>query len=164
MKLYEITNEITEFQSMVDAGEIPEEAIEDTLAGIELEFDEKADNIASLIKSLNAEAEAIEAEAKALMARAKSKKNNIEHLKSYLSQAFKEIDKSKLETTRNVISFRKSEKVVVEDDLEFYQEYPDFCKVKTEVKPDKTAIKKLLKGGMDIKGCRIEETTNIQIK
>ena len=48
MKLYEIAAEYQAFLDAVEAGEIPEEAIGDTLDGIVGEFDQKADNIAAI--------------------------------------------------------------------------------------------------------------------
>ena len=62
MKLYEIKNTYLDFLARMESGEIPEEAVQDTLEGLEGVFEEKADNIACLIKTLNAEASAIKTE------------------------------------------------------------------------------------------------------
>ena len=43
MKLYEIADTYRAFMAAVDAGEIPEDAVVDTLDGIEGEFEAKAD-------------------------------------------------------------------------------------------------------------------------
>lgn len=164
MKLYEITQELEEFQAAVENGDIPPEAIADTLAGIEFEFDEKVENIACFIKNLSAEAEAIKAEAAALTARAKQKENAIAFYKRYLTEAFGAANKDKFESARCAVSFKKSEKVIISDETTFYEKHPDFCKVKTEISPDKMQIKKLLKGGIEVAGAHLEESQNIQIK
>ena len=91
MKLYEITELFMRFASMVENGEIEEDAIADTLESIEGELEEKADNIACLIKSWQAEAEAIKAEEKALAERRKVKENQINNLK--IEQIESSIDK-----------------------------------------------------------------------
>lgn len=63
MKLYEISENYRAFMAAVDAGEIPEDAVADTLDGIEGAFDDKADAIACLIKELRLEAAGIKTEA-----------------------------------------------------------------------------------------------------
>ena len=66
MKLYEISNEYNQFLQAVEDEEIPIEAVADTLEGIKGEFNEKADNIACMIKNQEAEMLAIKAEKDAL--------------------------------------------------------------------------------------------------
>ena len=48
MYLYELTDEYLKLLDAIDAGEIPDEAIEDTLAGIEGEIDEKIEALRAL--------------------------------------------------------------------------------------------------------------------
>ena len=50
MNLYEISADYQRFQEQVESGEIPEEAIADTLEAIEGNFDDKVDSIACIIK------------------------------------------------------------------------------------------------------------------
>ena len=58
MTLYEIAQDYQIFLEQIEAGEIPEEAVEDTLDSMAGEFREKADQIACVIKNLRAEAAA----------------------------------------------------------------------------------------------------------
>ena len=53
MKLYEIANDYLALLQAIDEGEIPEEAIADTLEAIEGEIEFKADNLACVLKTLN---------------------------------------------------------------------------------------------------------------
>ena len=62
MKLYEISSQYNQFLQAVENGDIPIEAVSDTLEAIEGEFEDKADNIACLIKNKEAEMLAIKAE------------------------------------------------------------------------------------------------------
>lgn len=157
MTLYDISTQYQEFLSKVESGEIPEEAVSDTLEGLDGVFDEKADNIACVIKSLNAESQAIKEERDKLADRQKSKENTAQRLKDYLFTQMAFLGKTKLETARNVLSFRKSEAVVIVGDV------PEkYLKVKTE--PDKTAIKAALKAGADVPGAHIEQREGLVIK
>ena len=108
MKLYEISETRLRFLEAIESGEIPEEAIADTLAGIDGEFDEKADDIACYIKTLLSESQAIKAEIDTLTERAAAKKHKADKLTDYLFQQFKLSGKVKLETARNVLAIRKN--------------------------------------------------------
>ena len=69
MKLYEIANEYLALVEAIENEEIPEEAVADTLEAMTAEIEDKADNIACLMKALNAEALAIREEEKRLAKR-----------------------------------------------------------------------------------------------
>lgn len=91
----------------IENGDIPEEALTDTLESITSLLDEKADNIACWIKQLTAEAEAIKAEEDKLAERRKRKLKRAERLTEYLSECLTNAGRTKIETPRNVISFQK---------------------------------------------------------
>ena len=74
MKLYEIKrNCLQDLQTWWKMARLKEDAIADTLESIEGEFEDKADNIACLIKTFDAEVEAIKAEEKNLKERRERK-------------------------------------------------------------------------------------------
>ncbi len=165
MKLYELTADIRSFMAAVEAGEIPEEAIADTLESLEMAFEDKAENIACLIKELNAEAEAIKAEAANLTERAKSKANHAESLKKYLAMSMTATGKDKIETARCKLSFRKSEKVVTDESfIEWAINGHDYLLKFKAPDPDKTAIKAFIKEGNEIVGAAIETNMSLQVK
>lgn len=174
LKLYELVGEYQIFQEqfasfcdMVDSGELPEEAVLDTLDSITGGIEEKLDNIACIYKQTMYEAAMMKAEEVNMRARRKAKENAAERLKAYMSSAMQAVDLSKIETARNRLSFRKSEKVTFDDEetfVQWAQEYnPDLLTYKTP-EPNKTVIKKILSGGQPIEGCRIEPCMNLQIK
>ena len=122
MKLYEIAAEYEALLNAVEAGEIPEEAIEDTIESIVSILEDKADNVACLIKNMTAEAEAIKAEEDKLAERRKQKEKRIERLKTYLADVLTRSGyTTKLETARNKMTFRKSEGVVFDDEAAFIE-------------------------------------------
>ena len=167
MRLYEIAQEYEAFIAAVEAGEIPEEAVADTLESITSMIEEKADNIACLIKNTMAEAEAIKAEEKALAERRKQKENLVDRLKTYLADTLTGAGYAKLETARNKLTFRKSESVAVEDEgafIEWARKGRDDLLTYKEPTLNKTAIKKALAAGEQIAGARIESKINLQLK
>ena len=167
MTLYEIATEYQSFIEAVENGEIPEEAIDDTLESIQALLEDKADNVACVIKNLNAEAEAIKAEETRLAERRKQKEATVDRLKTYLADMLTKSGYTKLETARNKMSFRKSEVVTIENEAEFIEwamnENRDFLTFKAPT-ISKTALKKALSEGQAIEGVCIETKANLQIK
>ena len=170
MKLYEIAEEYENLLAAIDAGEIPEEALADTLESIETLLDDKADNIACLIKNLEAESEAIKAEEKRLAERRKAKENRAESLKAYLSATLIKSGKLKVETARNSISFRSSEKVCIKNEesfLKWARVYNDELLTYKDPTISLTAVKNAIKCGAvfdEQYGVSLEKRKNIQIK
>lgn len=174
MKLYELVGsykifeeQFDNFCEMVDSGEIPEQAVWDTFESIEGEIEEKIDNITCVYKQAMYEASMLKAEETRLAERRKAKENAAKRLLAYLSASMQQIGMERLETSRNSLSFRRSEKVMIDDAegfVQWAQEYnPDLLTYKTP-EPNKTVIKKIIKSGQAIEGCRIEPCMNLQIK
>ena len=166
MKLYEIANEYLDLLQAIEDGEIPEEAIEDTLEGIAGEIESKADDIACLLKNLSAECVAIKAEDASLAERRKVKENAHERIKKYLSEVLQRTGIDKVESARNVITFRKSESVELDDDafISWATQNRDDLLTYSAPKANKTEIKKALKSGAEIVGAQLVQRNNIQIK
>lgn len=165
MKLYEIANDYLALMQAIDDEEIPEEAIADTLEAITGEIEVKADNIACLLKNIDADVKAIKEEEKRLAERRKAKEKAHERLKQYLSDVLQRTGINKIETARNNISFRKSESVEVDESFVTWAlEYRDDLIKFGEPTADKTAIKKALKDGAEIVGAQLVVNQNIQIK
>ena len=167
MKLYELTADYKKFMELIENEDIPQEAIADTLESITSLIEEKADNIACIIKNITAEIGAIKAEEQNLAARRKTKENQIERLKTYLSETLLQSGYTKVETARNKISFRKSESVTVADEAKFIEwaaKYNDELLTYKEPSINKTAIKKALSDGVELDGVELTSKQNIQIK
>ena len=89
MKLYEIPEMIQRFLDAYDAGDVPEEAFDDTLESLAGDFAQKLDDCACAYKGLLAEAKEIKAEADALAARYKAKKAQADRMADYMDKQLK---------------------------------------------------------------------------
>ena len=153
MKLYEINEQI---MACIDneTGEIIDI---DKLNELQIAKDEKIENLALWYKDLLAEANALKEEKEAFAEREKAAKNKAESIKNYLSYV---LNGENFKTTKCALSFRKSEKTVIDDINSIPENFLKYA----EPKADLTEIKKAIKNGEEIKGAHLEEAQNIQIK
>ena len=151
--LYEINQDIL---SCIDitTGEILDY---EKLEALQIEKNDKIENIALWIKNLEAETKAIKDEINVLRERNEMKERKIEKLKQYLTE---NVDK-KFETSKVIISYRKSVSVNITDESKIEEKY---IKTKIETSLDKTAIKEDIKNGIEVSGAELIEKQNIQIK
>ena len=165
MSLYSLAINYELFMAAVENGDIPEEAIADTLEAMTGDIDEKIDNVASAIKNMLAEAEMIKAEEKALAERRKAKERRAEKVSEYLSNMMQMLDRKKYESARHKISFRTSKPVRLTDEAAFIEwakvNAPEAVTV--TYKPSLSAIKELV-GTTNVPFAVIETRQNIQIK
>jgi len=159
--LFEIDADIRAFldglyYSVDEDGTLPEADFE-KINELNAERDRKIDNIALYYKECIADAAALKAESDKLKARAEIATNKAERLKKYLAQS---MDGKPYESARNKISWRSSQSVEIDED-QLPKKY--FIKKTTEA-PDKKGLKELLKSGKKIKGARLVDNNNIQIK
>ena len=130
----------------------------DKFEALQMERNEKLENIALWVKNLLSEAEALKAEEKAFAERRKAAENKAESLKRYLDSA---LNGQKFNTTRVSISYRKSTSVEVDESklpAKWMREIPATHVV------DRAEITKALKAGEKIDGAVLVENNNIQIK
>ncbi|MGI5897105.1 MAG: siphovirus Gp157 family protein [Oscillospiraceae bacterium] len=145
------------------------EAFADTLEGIEIEFDEKAEKIACFIKDLNYEASAIKTEKQALDKRQKAKEKKADQLKHYLMGCMERAGKQKIERPLASMSIRNNaESLKVENDLDFIRwaqasGRDDLIRYK-DPDIDKTALKKAVKDGLSVSGVTLERSRSLTIK
>lgn len=152
--LYEIDHAI---MACVDAetGEVIDpEALDNLL----MQRNDKIEAVVLWIKNLQADVLALKAEKDVFAEREKRAAAKIEQLKKWLTDA---CGGEKFSTAKCAVSFRRSESVEVLDE----SSVPAQFMVETvTLKPDKTAIKELLKKGCEVSGCRLIEKQNPQIK
>lgn len=174
MKLYEISQTMQDFLNAVEAGLIPDEAIPDTLEGLELALDQKLEDCACAYKALLYDAASIKAEADALTARRKQKEASAERLAAYIDRCLRStvaegVKPPKRETPRAVFSYRASKAVAITDEAAALAA----CKASDALSAcykipaptlDKPALKKAIEGGQTIPGVEIVENLNLQIK
>ena len=155
--LYELNAALNNFEFEIDE-ETGEILNADALDQIELERNEKIENIALWIKNLKSDAEAYKREKDVFIKKEKAAANKAEALKNYLTESLRG---EKFKSDRVTISWRKSEAVVL-DPLKL--DPKGVYMVAQEPKPDKAMIREMLKHGKEIKGATLEVRENIQIK
>lgn len=168
MKLYEIDAKMQELMEKweecidQDTGEIMDDMvfdIEEELAKLQLDRDEKIENCACYYKGLLAEVTALKTEEQALAKRRKTAENKAQSLKAFISHA---TGGQKYKSPRVSISHRKTPSVQVNNINELIKfdnglvRYPD-------PEPRKAEIKKLLKI-KDVPGCELVYSTSTIIK
>lgn len=164
LRLYEITSELELVDTMIDKwaidheGDITDFPLNDELDKLEGERKEKLVNIALYMKSLQAEAKAFKEEKSRLQAKERALNSKAERLKGYIEHNINEGEK--IEDVKATISWRKSQKVIVECMLDDLPE--EFIKIDKSARLD--AIKKELKAGEKIEGVRLGEFQNLQVK
>ena len=159
MTLYELMTGYKDFLLAVENGDIPEDAIADTLEAIEASIDDKIDNTACVIKVLEAEEAAIKAEEERLAKRRKAKEKARERVKAYLSEMILTMGRTEFESPRNKLSFRKSEETVCDKNVLDAK----WMRKKETYEPDKVAIKNAILNGEKIPGAEIVVKQNLQI-
>lgn len=167
--LFEIDNEIIEICDLIyecfddETGEVSDidkfEELKAKMDALQEERGQKISNIALFYKQTVAEAEAIKAEKMALAKRQAQKEKKAESLKKYLDYA---LQGEKFEDARCKISYRASEQVQLDPDLDPFNLPIQFQKVSIEA--NKTELKKALKNGEKVDGVTLVEKKNIQIK
>lgn len=162
MTIYEIDQAIqSAYENALDpeTGEITDEGLFENIDRLQMERDQKCENIACWVKDLKGDAEKIKAEARILTERAKAAEKKAEQLQSYLSYA---LHGEKLKTARCTISYRASKSVEVDPDaLEVLP--ARFLRVK-DPELNKKAIGDALKAGEEVPGCRLVENVSMIIK
>lgn len=153
MNLYEIDNEILNCVDM-ETGEIVDL---DKLNSLQMERDQKVENIGCWIKNLLADAKALKEEKDNLVKRQKAAENKAESLKRFLSSY---LNGEKFKTTRVAISYRSNSSVDIAEGAVVPEEYLRY----SEPTPDKIGLKAVLKAGDKFPGITLVTSQNIQIK
>lgn len=154
MTLYEIDKEILDCIDQ-ETGEIVDA---DKLTALQMQRDEKREKVALWIKNLRANAAACHEEKRLIGEREDAYRKKADSLEAWLDSAS---DGEPLVTGRVEIKWKKSSIVHVWD----MNSVPDqFVVRKESVTADKNAIRKALKDGEDVPGCKIVVKNNIQIK
>jgi len=145
-----------------ETGEIKDDEMFELLDEINEQYEEKIINCGLYYKSLIAEANAIKEEERKLYNRRKSIENSAQRFKDYIELNLKTGEKIK--DPRIIINWRKSTKLHVDAEVKDNPAIlPDlFYRTKTEI--EKSKISNHLKSGRELKGCKLIECQNLQIK
>lgn len=160
MKLFELTGQYQKLLSMVD-DECDIQAIQDTLEGIEGMIADKAESIAKLIKSIEADEQAIKAEEKRLYDRRKALENRRNSIKEYLETQLISAGIDKVKGTLFTISIQNNPPSVnIQDDATVPEKYY----IPQPPKLDKRALLDDLKAGAVYEGIEMIQTKGVRIR
>lgn len=167
MNLYQITSEL---QAVIDGileGGIdsPEaqQALDEHLAGLDEALDQKAEDYAAVIMSLQARSDARAAEAKRIRELANADATVAQRLKERLKQAMEATGRVRIDTTRfrlTVANNGGKQPMLIEDEsaipTEFIVQVPEV---------DKDAVRAALEAGRPVPGCTlVPRGTSLRIK
>jgi hypothetical protein len=159
MKLYEYT---LDYLHLIEkAEELDQDVLIDTIAAIRESAEEKAENIAKLVRSFEADAKTIKAEEERLAAKRKTLENQITYLKKYLFDQLETMGISKIKRPLFTISIQANPPGVDVIDLEKIPS--DFWTVQAPVL-DKKKILSLLKTGNDVPGAALRISKGLRIR
>jgi hypothetical protein len=146
----------------IASGEIPDEAISDTLEGAIGTIEEKGINVAKYAASLDSTAERIAAEEKRLAARRKAIEARADAMRRYLKDNMQRCGITKITHPLYTITLSGSTpRVVIDDEASI----PDFYVTRKVTQTvDKAEIARSIKAGEDVPGAHLEETTKLTIR
>lgn len=157
MNLYELSQNYLAVQDM----DLEPETLKDTLDSIEETFEDKAENIAKLIRTVEAEEKAFEAEEKRFNTMKKSRANKKQFLKQYLEDNMRLIGKTKFKAGVFNFSIQNNPPSV-----EVFDEalIPKQFLITQPVKIDRAGIKELLKAGEEVPGAELKHSSGLRIR
>lgn len=126
------------------------------------EFKDKAVAVAAYLRGLETEAEAIQSAAKAMQERAVAARKRAEGLREYLKRNMEAAEITRIECPWFVLSVVGSSASVQIRELDLIP--TEFLRTKTITEPDKTAIKRAIESGQEIKGASLVAGSRLIIK
>lgn len=158
MKLYELSEAFLNIQELIENGE---DGLEDTLESVNLAIEDKLENVAKVIKNLEAEVSSFKEEEKRLAERRKPIENNIKHLKQYAENAMLVTGDKKIKAGLFTFSIQKNPPSVnVFNNVIVPKKY--FIPV--DPKLDKTKIKEDIKNGESVPGVEMKQGESLRIR
>lgn len=157
MNLYELSIAFQEVQNM----ELDPEVMKDTLDSIGGTFENKAENMAKLIRNLESDRLAYKEEEDRLKTKRQAVENKLEWLKTYLKDCMKLTGKTKFKSGVFKFSIQKNpvsvnitnKKIIPEDYL-----------ISRPPKVNNTLLKKALKDGIEVPGAELKQTEGVRIR
>lgn len=156
MNLYELTEM---YQNLLDL-DLEEEELQGHLKNIDDEIEIKAENIAKVLRSLDAEVEAYKKEIERFTLKKQRAENRAKGLKAYLQEAMETVDKKKFKT--DLFSFNIQKNAPSLRILDESKIPEDFYKI--ERKLDKVEFKKAVKEGLYEEAAELVQSESLRIR
>ena len=158
-KLYELSTGYKNIEYLLENGEDNEE-LQAVLDSLGEEIEDKAENIAKILKNNEADIKAFKEEEKRLSERRKALENSNKRLKQYLEDNMKMTGKTKFKSGTFSFNIAKNPPSVEITNADII---PDDYKPLIEVL-DKKAILEDLKAGIDIQGVNLKQEETLRIR
>lgn len=160
--LYNLSEAYQNVLNLID-DENPDSDILKALQTIEGQIEVKASSMATLIKSLESEADFIKTEERRLAQRRKVRENAVSNIKQYLQSAMEQMGMDKIKTstwTFNIQNNPPAVQIVNEDEIpgKFLTLIPERYEV------NKKLISEALKSGEEVKGCELIRGKSLRIR
>lgn len=158
--LFELLTGYKQLYNKLDEGYSIED-LQDTLDSIEADMNTKVDNTVGLIRSVEADTDAIDKEIKRLQALKKQKNNFIGRLKQHLQDALEVQQKDNYRTATNYIYKRNNQPSVnITNEALIDKAY----RIPQPDKYDKKAMKEDILAGADVEGAELVNSTSLVVK
>lgn len=163
MNLYPLTSE---YQALVDAMEDSDDAsadegLHEALAAISDAIETKAEYLARVVKTLDAEADALKAAADELSKKRKARENRAASIKRYLEDAMRSLGVDKIKGELFTVAIQRNPPSVAIPDEDAIS---DDWKIPQPPKIDRKAIIEELKSGGTVEGAELVRTESIRIR
>lgn len=160
MKLYELTEIYKNIEEIMSDEDANVETLEKALKEVEDGIENKAENIAKLIRHIDSDIDALRAEEKRLAQRRRALENKKKSIKDYLEMQLKAMEIDKVKTPLFTVSIQKnppSVRIIDEDKIpEDYLRY-----TKSISRRD---VLQALKDGEEIPGAELKQTRSLRIR
>ena len=157
MNLYELSLSFQEVQNM----DLDPEVMKDTLDSIGGTFENKAENMAKLVRNLESDVSAYKEEEDRLKTKRQATENKVKWLKTYLEDNMKLTGKTKFKSGMFNFSIQKNPASVNITDERII---PEEFLIKQPPKVDKNSLKEILKRGIEVPGAELKQTEGLRIR
>lgn len=152
--LYEISGDMSKVLALLDDG-MTKEDIADTLEGMELAFNDKAEKLMYIVRNIDSNIDQIDAEINRLKEFKSVEENKQNRLKEYLRENMELSGIDKIECPLFKITLRKASDIVVIDDIDDLDD--EYIKAETKITAKKDEIKAAIKDGKTVIGAHLEK-------
>ena len=143
--------------------DLDDQTVDDTLEAMAGDLEIKAQSVAHMVRSFEADAAAVSQWAKDAAARAKAIESRAARLSDYLAHCLDQAGIEKIDGPGIRISWRKSSSVVIDDETQIPLSLM-VCPPAPAPRPDKASIASEIKAGRDVPGAHVEQRRSLQVK
>ena len=154
--LYELSGQYLALSELADDPNMPPEALQDSLEGLEGAIEVKAQALLQVVAGMEGDTGAIDAEIKRLQTRKSVITNRANRLRQYLFENMQATGISKISCPLFAITLAKGRPMVEVIDAELIPD--NYIKTTVTKSPIKADILKALKAGESVPGCALGES------